>query len=101
MAWKIKTLTTAAPTDRLSFAGRGSIFPTGTFGGGTVTIKPIAVDEATNAENVAPSAVFTIDGSTEISADVPSGYYEIELAGSTGGDVDVYYNDQSELAITR
>lgn len=95
MSWKTVTLTTAENIQRVAFAGRGSIYVEGTFGGGTVRIKPIAVDD--NVQVVATGFLYEMDGSTTKSADVPAGHYELELNGSAGATVLVFYGDQQEL----
>lgn len=95
--WEKLTLTTASNTARLSFAGRGSIYAEGTFGSGSVGLHIVHTDNDTNAETVATGFLDSaIDGTTIKSIDAPSGHYELNLAGSTGATVDVYYNDQYE-----
>lgn len=92
MAWKKLTLTTADNTARVSFKGRGSIYAEGTFGGGAVGLHIY--------ESGVASTGFldeAIDGATVKTIDCPSGHYQLDLAGSTGASVDVYYNDQLEL----
>lgn len=90
--WRKTALTTALNTLDLSFVGRGSIHAEGTFGGGTVEIKP-----KTDDGQIASNPFYEIDGSTTSSADVPSGLYRLELDGSTGASVDIWYNDQVDL----
>jgi len=98
--WKKLTLTTASNTSKVSFKGRGSIYAQGTFGSGAVGLHPITYDN--DDPNGAPSVASgfiddAIDGTTIKSIDCPSGDYELNLAGSTGATVDVYYNDQREF----
>ncbi len=93
------TLTTAANTANVAFEGRGSLMFSGTFGSGTIEIRPI-----TESGVIAADAIITdnvIDGSAANSADVPSGHYQLTLDGSTGATVSVFKNDQSDKAITR
>lgn len=98
MGWQILNLTTASNTGRVSFSGRGSIYAEGTFGSGTLELHPIAKN-ADGTEAVSSGSLYDIDGTTVVSADVPSGHYELDLAGSTGADIDVYYNDQKDQVI--
>lgn len=95
--YNIATITTASDTVRLKFKGRGSIFPSGTFGGGTVEIYFVSVNQDTGAVTVSSTSAYSIDGTTIKTADVPAGEYDIVLEGSTGGDVDVFYRDQVQL----
>lgn len=101
MGWKTLTLTTAANTANVAFAGRGSIFAEGTFGSGSVEIHPIVEPLDNGPQTVSTSSMYEIDGSVVVSADVPSGHYQLDLAGSTGATVTVYYNDQHEFGIDR
>ena len=95
--WQIGTVTTASPTQRLRFKGRGSLFPSGTFGGGTVEIFFVSINTATGAETVSASSAYSIDGTDIKTADLPSGEYDIVLTGSTGGSVTLFYSDQKDL----
>ncbi len=93
------TLTTADNTATVSFEGRGSLMFSGTFGGGTIELRPV-----TAQGDVAADAIITdnvIDGSAANSADVPSGVYQITLDGSTGATINVFRNDQSDKTIAR
>lgn len=92
MSWDRVTLTTALNTVDLSFAGRGAIYAEGTFGGGTVQIK-LKTDDGV----ISTGFNWEIDGSSVKSADVPSGLYRIELAGSVGASVVVWRNAQVDL----
>ena len=98
--WKKLTLTTASNTSKISFKGRGSIYAEGTFGGGTVRAHLVyySVDGAAPAVSTGfiDSA---IDGTIIKSIDCPSGDYQLNLNGSVGATVDVYYNGQVELSI--
>lgn len=98
MGWIINTLTTAAATKNVAFAGGGSIYAEGTFGGGTLEIHPIA-DNTDGTMTTSTSSLYTIDGSTTVSADLPSGHYQLKLAGSTGATVKVFINDQLAVNI--
>jgi len=95
--WNISNITTASDTVRLKFKGRGSIFPDGDFGGGTVEIYFVSTNPATGVIVVSSTSAYSIDGSTVKAADVPAGEYDIVLANSTAGDVDVFWNDQFTL----
>lgn len=92
--WNKITLTTADNTARIGFAGRGSIYAEGTFGSGAIGLH--ILHEGTATTGFLDDA---IDGSTVKTIDCPRGTYELNLAGSTGATVDVYYNDQHELVI--
>ena len=96
--WKKLTLTTASNTERVSFKGRGSIYAEGTFGGGSVGLH-IVYSQVDNAVQTVSTGFIdsAIDGNSVKSIDCPSGDYELNLAGSTGASVDIYYNDQVEL----
>jgi hypothetical protein len=95
--WLVATVTTASPTQRLRFKGRGSLFPSGTFGGGTVEIFFVSIHPATGAETVSTTSAYSIDGTTIKTADLPSGEYNVVLTGSTGGSVTLFYSDQKDL----
>lgn len=90
--WLKRTLTTAINTVDLGFVGRGAIFVEGTFGGGSVLVKP-----KTDDTQIATNAAWTMDGSTTTSLDLPSGLYRFELSGSVGATVDLWYNTQVDL----
>lgn len=90
--WQKLTVTTAANTADLSFVGRGAIYVEGTFGGGTVQIKP-----KLDTGEVSTGFAYSLDGSTTKTADVPSGLYRLELSGSTGAAVDIWLNAQVDL----
>lgn len=90
--WTKATLTTASNIVDLGFVGRGAIFVEGTFGGGTVQVKP-----KTDDGQVATGFSYSLDGSTTKTVDVPSGLYRFELAGSAGATVDLWYNTQVDL----
>lgn len=93
--WKITNLTSSATSFDVSFNGRGSIYAEGTFGGGTIQIKPIAADDKYGAKTVATGFIDSaIDGSVVKSRDVPSGTYRVILVGSTGASVNVFHRDQ-------
>jgi hypothetical protein len=94
---RIATITTASDTVRLKFKGRGSIFPSGSFGGGTVEIYFVSTSPATGASTVSSSSAYTINGTTVKTADLPAGEYDIVLENSTDGNVSVFYNDQIQL----
>lgn len=99
--WKKLTLTTAANTQDISFAGRGSIYAEGTFGGGSVQLH-IKYIETTGAYTVSTAFVDSaIDGTTIKSIDCPAGHYQLNLAGSTGASVTVLINDQTDLTIDK
>lgn len=98
MTWRILTLTTAANTAKVSFAGRGSIYAEGTFGSGTLELHPVAKN-TDGTESISSGSLYDIDGTTVVSADVPSGVYQLDLSGSTGATVTVYYNDQKDQVI--
>ena len=91
------TVTTASPTKRLRFKGRGSLFPSGTFGGGTVEVFFVSRNTATGVETISSTSAYSIDGTTIKTADLPSGEYSIVLTGSTGGSVNLFYSDQNDL----
>lgn len=98
--WKQLTLTTAGNTGKVSFKGRGSIYAQGTFGSGSVGLHPITYenDDPNGTPSVASGFLDSaIDGTTIKTIDCPAGDYELNLAGSTGATVVVYYNDQLEL----
>ena len=100
MSWEKFTLTTADNVQRIAFNGRGSIYVEGTFGGGTVQVKPVTINPSTNVKEVSTGFLDdAIDGTTIKSKDVPSGLYAIELNGSTGASVDVYVNNQVEEVV--
>ena len=88
--WEISNITTASDTVRLKFKGRGSIFPDGDFGGGTVEVYFVSEAPVT----VSTTSAYSIDGSTVKTADLPAGEYDIVLEGSTGGDINLFWNDQ-------
>lgn len=90
--WQKSTVTTASNVLDLGFVGRGAIFVEGTFGGGTVQIKM-----KTDNGLVTTGFGYELDGSTTKSADVPAGLYRLELAGSAGASIDIWYNDQVDL----
>ena len=97
--WKKITLTTANNTGRVSFRGRGSIYAEGTFGGGTVGLKIIYYAIENGPFTVASGFIDDpIDGSVVKSLDCPAGDYQLNLAGSVGATVDVYFNDQVEFS---
>lgn len=98
MTWRIITLTTAANTQKVSFAGRGSIYAEGTFGSGILELHPVA-QNTDGTQTVSTSSLYDIDGTTVVSADLPRGTYELDLSGSTGASVNVYYNDQKDQVI--
>lgn len=98
--WQKLTLTTADNTYRIAFSGRGSIYAEGAFGGGTIGVHVLHKDGTTGALTASTGFLDdTIDGATVKTKDVPSGQYELNLAGSTGASVDVYYNDQAGMVI--
>ena len=101
MAWSIENLTDASSSHNVSFAGRGSAYVEGTFGGGTVLIKPIAYDTPNGTPTIATGSLYSLDGSTNKSADLPSGHYQFILNGATGGNVSLWLNDQSDKVISR
>lgn len=99
MGWKIFELTTASPTKKITFSGRGSVFAEGDFGGGVIGAYPISVD-VSGAETVCTNYIDdVIDGSTIKSIDCPSGYYKFELTGSAGATVNLWYNDQRDMPV--
>lgn len=95
--WQTATVTTASPTQRLRFKGRGSLFPSGTFGGGTVEIFFVSRNTQTGAETTSSTSAYSIDGTDVKTADLPAGEYSIVLTGSTGGSVTLFYSDQMDL----
>lgn len=98
MSWKKLELTTANNTANVSFKGRGSIYAEGTFGGGAVELHVLYREVAQGAETAASGFLDdAIDGTTIKTIDCPSGDYQLNLSGSTGATVDVYYNDQDEF----
>lgn len=103
MPWQISTLTTAAPTKRVSFVGGGSIYAEGTFGGGALELHPIADADSSNndVETISTGSLYTIDGATTVSADVPSGHYQLKLANSLAASINVFINDQLAVNLSR
>jgi hypothetical protein len=98
--WQKLTLTTAANTAKVSFKGRGSIYAEGTFGSGAVGLHVVYREVEGGAETISTGFIDdAIDGSTIKSIDCPAGDYQLNLAGSTGATVDVYYNDQFDLVM--
>lgn len=96
--WKKLNLTTASDNEKISFVGNGSIYAEGTFGGGTIQIAIVVIDPDNSVPTISSGFLTSvIDGTTVKTVQVPSGLYQLTLSGSTGGDVDVYYNDQIEL----
>lgn len=90
--WNVKKLTTASATfDNVTFKGKGSLLPSGTFGGGTVDVFAKGVNNETGAEITSAVALVSIDGTTVKNAEIPNGTYKIVLTGSTGGDIDLFY----------
>lgn len=92
MAWQKLTLTTAANTADVHFQGRGAIYAEGTFGGGLIQLHV-----KTSTETATGYVDDRIDGTSIKTIDCPSGDYQLNLAGSTGATVDVFYNDQIAL----
>ena len=86
--WVAHELTTADHTIRVSFVGDGVIFVNGTFGGGTVLVKPISE----NGSVVAGAALYTLSGS-DPSCTVPTGKYQLQLSGSAAATVELFTND--------
>lgn len=98
--WNKITLTTADNTKKISFKGRGSVYAEGTFGSGQLELHIVHHSQMGGAATVSTGYIDdAIDGSSIKSIDCPSGDYELQLNGSTGATVDVYYNDQYELGI--
>lgn len=93
--WKKHILTTAEPTLDLGFVGQASIYVEGTFGGGTVLIFLKTIDGI-----VSSAAAYSMDGTTISSTAAPSGLYRITLDGSTGGSVNLWYNERVDLVRT-
>lgn len=93
--WKKVTLTTANNTANVSFTGGGSIYAEGTFGGGSVELHIVYVEKDGGQSTVSSGFIHdAIDGATVKSISCTSGHYQLDLSGSTGASVDVYYNDQ-------
>lgn len=90
--WQKATVTTASNILDLGFVGRGAIFAEGTFGGGTVQVKM-----KTDDGQITSGFGYELDGTTTKSVDVPAGLYRLELAGSAGASVDIWYNTQVDL----
>lgn len=86
--WVAHELTTDDDSIRVSFVGEGVIFVNGTFGGGSVLVKPISE----NGNIVAGAGLYTLSGST-MSCIVPTGKYQLELSGSTAATVELLIND--------
>ena len=95
MSFEIANITTASDTVRIRFDGRGSIFPDGDFGGGTVEIYFVGRNGT-----VSSTSAYSIDGTTIKTADLPFGTYDIVLENSTAGDLDIFYSDQQDLVRT-
>lgn len=101
MAWRKQVLTNATNSLKLSFAGRGSVYCDGTFGGAVIQIKPIAATPATGADDIATGVLYSIDGSTVVSADLPHGRYQILLSGGAASSINVWDNIQETVAIAK
>lgn len=86
--WVAHELTTANDTITVSFVGDGVIFVNGTFGGGTVLVKPISE----NGNIIAGAGLYTLSGST-MSCIVPTGKYQLHLSGSAAATVELFTND--------
>lgn len=87
--WEYVQLTTGSPNLDVAFSGRGSVFVDSS---GTIDIYIIS-GGGTSAKTVSTSPIYQINGSTQISADLPSGAYRLALNGA--GPANVYYNTQS------
>lgn len=101
MAWRKRVLTNTTTSLIVSFAGRGSIYCDGTFGGAVIQIKPIAVTAATGQDDIATGVLYTIDGSTVVSADLPHGKYQIFLSGGAASTINVWDNNQESVVISK
>jgi hypothetical protein len=98
--WQKVTLTTAAPTAKVSFAGRGSVYAEGTFGAGIVGLYVTYTNPTTGVVSVSTGYLDSaIDGTLVKTIDCPAGEYQLSLTGSVGATVDVYYNDQKVMSI--
>lgn len=96
--WNKVTLTTANNTTPLSFKGRGAIYAEGTFGSGQIELHIAYASEPGAAVSISTGYLDdALDGTSIKTIDCPAGDYQLQLTGSTGATVDVYFNDQVEL----